>query len=90
MRGIFLIAMMFLGQFAVTPERKAAMDQAGSEIKATQGKIDAYAVSEKNFHDIGIKTQSDKQTLILKWKVKLGLDGTWSWDDKQGDWVQSK
>jgi hypothetical protein len=90
MREIFLIVMMLLGQFVLTPERRAAMDQAGSEIKAKQGRVLSLAAAEKQCHDDGLKQQAEKQQLIQKWKDKLGLDSTWSWDDKQGDWVQGK
>lgn len=89
MRVIMLVAMMFMGQFVMTPERKAAMDKAGVEIKTQQGKVDTLALAEKQYHEMGVKQASEKQKVILEWKKKLGLDATWTWDDKQNDWVQS-
>lgn len=83
--------MLFLvGQFVMTPERQDAMNKAAVDIRALQGRIDT---SKENIVQLNILITSltaEKEKKIAAAKTKLGLDSTWSWDDKTNTFVQAK
>lgn len=102
-KTIILIGLLF-GQFVVTPERKEAMQKAGIAIRITENKITSLKTEQTNNDAAIVKLQARqseiaalltegaqvKQDLITKAKTKLGLDNTWSWDDKTEQFIQKK
>ena len=87
---VFISLSLFFGQFVMTPERQAAMDQASVTIRSKQGQITAMQTQITAMQGMVTKAQSDKAKLISDSKAKLGLDATWSWSDTANTFVQAK
>jgi len=85
-----LVTLFLIGQFAMTPERQAAMDQAAVTIRSEQGKIAAAQKEQARVADYIVKETAAKAKLITDSKAKLGLDSTWSWSDTTNTFVQAK
>lgn len=85
-----LVMLFLIGQFAMTPERQAAMDQAAIVIRSEQGKITAAQKEQVRIADYITKETAAKAKLITDSKAKLGLDSTWSWSDTTNTFVQAK
>lgn len=84
-----LILFFLAGQFAMTPERQAAMDKASVDIHAKQAQIINLQAEIVRINKIIVTTTADKQKLIDAAKSKLGLDASWNWDDTTSTFVQT-